>query len=369
MIEIKLILKYFNHLLSYYLKKNMETIKKCQLGCNRYVDITKNMICCNNCHISKHAIDCILNHDELKNRWIQSQISSNNIINEKLFNWASLLDFSKSQNKAEIFLLPKHKSLLILKHIINASKMKSVVGFDYDQTISLTTKVKYGSETKSVNELRGGTESNELFEYLNHNNIPWFIISARGVSSVEYIYHDLLKYDINPMKKYNITSTLHLVSTDGQTILNQPEQSLLQTTVSKSYPLMFNYTISSVKDTQRIYCGIYNNCVSCSSEGNSEYSCSYEKDYALELSLKLYDIEPELIIFVDDNARNIYTLYNYYLTSKRNIHFIGIVYEPFIPEKEHDSYLTYIKDMIWTKQIISDLMFPFVGSNEPTIII
>jgi len=316
----------------------MDSIRKCDHNCNRYVDILTRTTCCDGCSNGlKHNIDCILYHEELKSKWLTSKSSINITMNNNITKWSQSFAKSNTTNITEIFLLPKDRPLLILKNIIENSKMKAVIGFDYDQTISLT--IKNLLENKSFNTLRGNTESQELFNYLYQKEIPWFIISARGTSSVEIIYKDSLKYDIKSNPVYNITSESYIVGIDNKTILSQPSQLSSQKKTISSYPIMFNCDI----DNQKIYCGIYNNCISCSSEGNGEAACAYEKDYAMELCLHVYEINPELIIFVDDNAKNICTLHNYYLTSQRKVHFIGIIYEPFTPEKDHNEYFKYIK--------------------------
>lgn len=328
----------------------MDSIRKCDNGCNRYVDIMEKSICCDGCvNKFKHSVECFMAHEELKNKWLSSSGIINHEMNNRIMKWTQSFG-NNGKNIAEIFMLGKDRSMNVLIDIIKASNKRCIMGFDYDQTISLT--IKNISENTVVNELRGN--SGELFDYLYQNEIPWFIFSARGISSVEAIYKDSLKYEIKHQKSHNITSKKYMVS-DNQKILNQPLQ---QSKTQYSHPVMFNQMING----QKIYCGVYNNCISCSSEGNGETSYAYEKDYAMELAMSIYDIDPEIVIFIDDNAKNVYTVHEHFLASNRKVHFIGIIYEPFVPEKDHRDYMELI-ETIWKGQVVSELMMPFIGEH------
>ena len=351
----------------------------CSSGCGRYT-YNENNMCCQLCldthnNKSKHSMECIDKHYELQKIWFKADANIDLDLKNKITDFCNSFDKKQeSNNIVEIYMLPSNKSMLVLKHIIEKSNLKPIICFDYDQTISLTIKEKNFIELpsdkninglfnyKTVNVLRGEDESKLLFDYLNEKHVPWFILTARNVASVSIVYKDALKYGLTMPENCNIDNKKYIVNADNGFIYKQPNQ-CNNSDQLESREIIFNCNINYKKNIQKISCGVYHNSIACSSEGITDSAYAYEKDIALELGLHIYDIQPELIIFIDDNARNVYMLWKHYQKSYRRVHFIGIIYEPIKPESDHNFYLEKIEKKIWSQQIVSNLMHDFVIDN------
>lgn len=327
----------------------------CISGCGRY---STNLKCCEMCQCLNnkftHTIECFVQHQELQKIWLTNNANLDVGMIQQVNDFIESFNKPIYDNIAEIFVLPADKSMIVIKNIIENSKLEPIVCFDYDQTISLTTRNNFMVQ----NTLRGGIETKMLFEYLAMKNIPWFILSARGISSISIVYRDMLKYNL-PLPNLCINNKLNIIFDDK--IFKQPNS--ITELFMPSRELVFACDIKYKNQLQKIYCGIYHNSIACSSEGLADSSYAYEKDVAIELGMYLYNINPQLIIFVDDNAKNIYTMFKHYRKNSRKVHFIGIIYEPIKPEADHNHYMEKINKKIWSTLIPSNLMSAFVVHN------
>jgi len=199
---------------------------------------------------------------------------------------------------SSIYELKKPKSLLPIKELIEKSGIplsEIAIFFDFDQT--LTQKDGFKAT------LRGGNESAEFLAYLNSSDIKWYVNTAAGSgpSSTGAI--------ATSMKNYKIPFSNHPIN--GNICLSEKERVGFLGVTDK---------------TGGINIGYCNNIV----------SAGYNKAEAIDFVLGT--IEPngpiKLIIFVDDNAKNVENVYKHF-NGKKTI--IGIIYEPYkIAEPDHE---------------------------------
>ena len=85
---------------------------------------------------------------------------------------------------------------------------------------------------------------------------------------------------------------------------------------------------------------------------NNIISATFDKHIACYYVMSKMDVKPKLLIFVDDNAANIYKVYTNIKDDFPEINFKGVVYEPYrSAEKEHEEFLTLLKENPGIQQI------------------
>lgn len=230
--------------------------------------------------------------------------------------------------------------MIIIKDIIEKIDVPTVLGFDYDQTISVKNNLRNNSKP--------------LFDYLRQMHIPWFILSARGIHATSVVYDFASK--LVDMPQFNISGETHFVH--NNCIYCKPEPH----TTKLTREIVFSIDLKYRGSMQKVYCGICHNSVACSTEGISDGSYAFEKDLAMEVGLHVYELNPSLIIFIDDNAKNVYRMYRYYKKSSRNVHFVGIIYEPIKPESDHEYFMEKVYKTF--AEPVSDLMTEFVDGQH-----
>lgn len=209
-----------------------------------------------------------------------------------------------TKNQLHLIVLPKTASLKIVQDLIEKNKIKSediVAAFDFDQTLTARVGIKL--------ELRGGKETAQMIEYLNKNKINWFVITASTSTTSPAITFD---------------KTLQLQFPDR--LKNACER------IVSGKKDFFEKTERDISiGNEALTFKVCNNIISC-------YSNPYRKDMSFEFAIKYYKLPyPKFIIFVDDNAGNVETLYNHFATGlgkDKGITFYGIVYTPLIKAEE-----------------------------------
>lgn len=248
------------------------------------------------------------------------------MLNDKV-NVVKLLIFlclGLSAAKTKLMVIEKDKSLKPIIDMIKESKIaysKIVVAFDFDQTLTAKKGMTLG--------LRGGAETKELIDFLNSNKINWFVITASSsttspaisfVNSLKLTFPENLKNDCQKEVKGKTDFFEKLYE-------NIP---MVEGSATNSY---------SFKACNNIITG---------------YSAPYRKNLSLEFAMQHYKIPyPELIIFVDDSAKNVITVYDHYKTGDakdKKVSFIGIVYEPVVEEAGHAESMQEIKAIIEKQQ-------------------
>ena len=214
-------------------------------------------------------------------------------------------------SKQHIIILDQDDSLLSIKPLIDKAlndgilKSQIVLGFDVDGTL---TDLK----TKNSFIPRGGDNTRQLFEWLNESEIKWFAISARP-------------YDIGSLE--GVITSLRVMGSPS------PEWSS-KDLIMENTLLLNNNEIYTILE--------YNNIISAVLPNSRD---SYDKHASLEYAIMTYFIEyPKLVIFVDDNALNIVTLYEHF--KNRDCQFIGILYTPHKIESGHVECLPILEELM-----------------------
>ena len=169
--------------------------------------------------------------------------------------------------------------------------------FDFDQTLTFVQSMK--------SAVRGGEKTMELLEYMNSQGISWYINTAAGAGAPSGIAVS--------------TKQLRIPLSPAQIIPNQPPCFRTFKTTSNFFDIKQSFNGVDV--------GICDNII----------SAGYNKEYAVDFILQQPHIKvPTLFIFVDDNAANIRNVWRYFKTTRPDVHFVGVVYEPAVkPEADH----------------------------------
>ena len=219
----------------------------------------------------------------------------------------------------ELYWLPKPLSLSPIRTLIEQSGLDLndiAVFFDYDQTLTQTEEIPLYNPNcsrkltskgipakQSKGSVRGSQQTINFLNYLNANHVKWYVNTARGPGMVDSIGMSMNNFKI-PFSPIMI-------------IEGQQE--------NVKIPLKYN----------GVDIGIYNNVI----------SANYDKDVATDYVISEMDTNPKLVIFVDDNALNILTLYDYFLR-KPEINFIGVIYEPFLnAEGDHEASMETLRSI------------------------
>jgi hypothetical protein len=223
----------------------------------------------------------------------------------------------------ELYYLPKPLSLSPIRSLIESSGFDLndvAVFFDYDQTLTQSEIVPVlnpdGSRrltssglpaTQTKGSIRGGETTRTFLNYLNDNHIKWYVNSARGPGGVGAVSQSMrnLKIPFSPI------------------MINKDQEECFSPKVG------LGYMGKVFKDNNGVEIGICNNVI----------SAGYNKDIATDYIISQMDTPPKLVIFVDDNATNILTLYNYFLKKTDiDILYKGVIYEPYIKaEEDHEA--------------------------------
>ena len=243
--------------------------------------------------------------------------------------------------------MEKHLSMSPLMKLINDSGFapeEIAVFFDYDGTLSEGLKVpmvnsrgepvinsKTGLQgTQTVGVLRGGESTLKVLKDFISKGTPWFVNTARGAGTTDIIKTSMKNLSINR----NVT---------GEPIDSKK--------ITKEGGIPFSVCINSLPALEYKEClerkfkanamgvevPITENGAGVSEMGitNNIISAGYEKDYSTEYVLRRLPSMPNLVIFVDDNAMNIDKMYKHMKANHDNVHFIGVVIEPFTMEDDH----------------------------------
>ena len=227
----------------------------------------------------------------------------------------------------ELYYLAKPVSLSPIRKLIENSGFsldEIVVFFDFDQTLTQTDRIPImnpdGTQmrtkagvlaTQSKGSIRGGDATRSFLKYLNDNGIKWYVNTARGAGAVPAV--------ATSMVNFNIPFSPIMIKPDQQQCLS-------------SKPLLgFMGETVKYKESE---IGICNNVV----------SAGYDKDVSSEYVMSLLPVKPKLLIFVDDNATNILTLYNYFKYKNPEINYKGVIYEPFLSaEEDHETSMETLR--------------------------
>lgn len=199
--------------------------------------------------------------------------------------------------KAIIGILDKPASLAPILAILLRTSFAFediLVVFDYDQTLTQKDGMK-GS-------IRGGEPTRNFLVFMNEHKIKWYINTARGPGSVGAVAQSCKNLGI-PF------SPISIVKDQKQCFSEKPG---------------LGYIGYSVKDNEGVEIGLCNNII----------SAGYNKDIAIDFILKNLSSSPKLVIFVDDNAINVYNVYQYFRHIHPTMYFLGVVYEPYASEEE-----------------------------------
>jgi hypothetical protein len=235
--------------------------------------------------------------------------------------------------------LSKTESLKPLIEWINEHKAKipeseMALAFDFDGTITDLDSTKKGPK-KGDAALRGGADSRAMFHFLDAQKMKWFILSAKASTK--------LAVESVALKLASVLA------------LDQPEWSKVppSCTITKDKFGSFN---TKAKDEMKgnfhfdgktyntLQC---NNIITAVEPTEARDQGAFHKDVSLEYALSLYFTEyPKFIIFADDNARNVMTIYNYFKTGKgagKNVEVIAVLFDPQTEEPGHAEALTEFK--------------------------
>ena len=237
------------------------------------------------------------------------------------------------------------------------------VFFDYDGTLSEGLKVpmvdskgkaiinsRTGLQgTQTVGVLRGGESTLKVLNDLISKGIPWFVNTARGAGTTDIIKTSMKNLSINgnatgePIdskkikKEGGIPFSVCIGSLPELKYQECPEKKFKANATGVEVPITENG--AGVSEM-----GITNNII----------SAGYEKDYSTEYVLRRLPSMPKLVIFVDDNAMNIDKMYKHMEANHNDVHFIGVVIEPFTMEDDHMTAMEGLNTL--TKEDGSSLM-------------
>jgi hypothetical protein len=224
----------------------------------------------------------------------------------------------------EIHFLPRPLSLSPIRTLIETSGFaldEIVVFFDFDQTLTQVDMIpdvnpKTGAPIeKKVLSIRGGDATRSFLNWLNENGIKWYVNTAAGPGGTESVATEMAR------KTTNIPFSPIMIDPDQKQCLSP-----------KPYVGFIAKKDISYMDKQ---IGICNNII----------SAGFDKHIACYYVMSKMDVKPKLLIFVDDNAANIYKVYINIKDDFPEINFKGVVYEPYrSAEKEHEEFLTLLKE-------------------------
>jgi hypothetical protein len=202
---------------------------------------------------------------------------------------------------------------------LNFAPEDVMVFFDFDQTLTQadTQSSGNGGPPKTVSSVRGGKPTLEFIEYMNEKGIRWYVNTARGPGSTAAVAQ-------NMVKQYKLPFS-------GEKDWIFPGQSSGQ----KLTPEGLSFVAEEVKHRDSTV-GYVRNVI----------SCGYDKEIATDWVLSKQSHLPKLLIFVDDNAKNIDTIWTYMKSERPSMLFYGIVYEPYrSKEKGHIDSLEIMRDL------------------------
>jgi len=214
------------------------------------------------------------------------------------------------------------QSLLeIIEHLREKGK-RPVVAFDMDGTLStLGPSEGYGQA-----KLRGGEATRRVLEKIVSEGVPWFVTSAnQNKAAIGSKINKLGLYDLIK-EKFN----------------DDCRGSSQGSSISDMHPRIINehYIIENIS-YKIIQC---HNAIAAVKEGDQNHSP--DKQVAMEYILSHFfdEInEPNVIIHIDDNAGNLERVYKYYQRhASKDIHYIGILWEPHIPEPDHAAAMKWM---------------------------
>lgn len=243
--------------------------------------------------------------------------------------------YPRDISQVELKLLAKSSSLLPIWKWIQESgipeeewKDEVAVCFDMDGTL---TNLGPPLLKKTVDErLRGGSQSRVLFTNMNKHNIKWFVLSARAATSgsMAGVGSSLLSLGLEfPEWSTKNPQNCYIGIQNGSHMFKPIEKKNIGSYEGKEY--------------NAILC---NNAISLLQSGE-EYA--FQKDLSLEYALRQYYSRfPRLVIFVDDNAKNVMLVYNHFkeqiansnLSSERPVHIYSVLYDPQRKESDHDEH-------------------------------
>ena len=255
---------------------------------------------------------------------------------------AALAFLDQCIGSVELQIIPKGSSLYPLWRIIEELKLpperlhdEVAVFFDMDGTL---TNVGPPMLKKTVDErLRGGAESRKLMQALNENGIRWFVLSARAAtrSAMQGVGSSLYGMDLpSPDWSYADGANCYQGRTSDGGYRFEP-------VTSDRVGLYDDKVYNSIE---------CNNMISLVEPGE-EYA--FAKDISLEYALhKFFQVSPSLLIFVDDNAKNVMQVYMHFKHKLQLQHgscdhperVICVLYDPQRKEADHDEWKTIMDE-------------------------
>ena len=258
---------------------------------------------------------------------VQSKIQLNGSEGPKIMNDWVQPKFKRMIGKnVELRILDREASLLPLLDWIAEEKVANpgltnddiLIAFDMDGTLK---HVVNADNIKNGDSLRGAGDSRTFFRAVKDMQIKWIVISAKA--GVKYMKNSTAK---------NLFETLKFTEDDIgglSTHCSSPNP------ISKSmdYTPVEGYYEKNGKKYKTVRCNNLFNGYDAN-EGDDE-PIGNEKDMVLEYAItQICQEYPKLIIFVDDNAENVMTVYNHYKSTP--IRVISALYPPFTKEETHD---------------------------------
>lgn len=241
---------------------------------------------------------------------------------------------TSQKNDLNIIDLPKTSSLKIVQKIIEKSKIPYkdiIVVFDFDETLKeqktiplmkdnkplINSKTgKQATEKKYV--LKGGKETQEMLDFLNKNNINWFIFTAAERADRQ----------IGAFKNLKLESP--------QNLKNNCDKTSAQKKIN-----------AKIGEEKELSFGVCDNIINIMEE-----AYRYHKHLAFEFAIKHFKLPyPKLVIFVDDNAANVEKFYNNFKTGmgkNKGLKYYGIIYglSEVAPEEGHAEAFDRVSQII-----------------------
>lgn len=258
-------------------------------------------------------------------------------LHEQIMKLAGLEDVKKSTVLLRI--LTKTDSLkpaigwiedAIKQHNLSANDI--VLGFDVDGTLTDLDPTKKGIK-KGDTALRGGADSRQLFTFLDSKGIKWFALSGRAssVNSTQGVASSIINQLELKTPQWSIESSA------GQCVRGTNRFGGLDLNVNTKKEIFRH----AGKTYNAFQC---NNIISLVQPGQ-DYA--FDKDASLEYAISVFSPSsyPKLIVFFDDNAKNVMTMFNYFNSGEGSKHDVIVICALFDPHKPEDDHAEWFEQM------------------------
>jgi hypothetical protein len=252
----------------------------------------------------------------------QGGLKMNKILND----WVPPKFNRMTGRNVELRIIDQEASLLPLLDYIEEAKQTDpaltdddiLIAFDMDGTLK---HVVNADNIRNGDSLRGGRDSRTFFRVMKDRQIKWIVISAKA--GVRYMKNSTAK---------NLFETLKFTE-DDIGVLSTGCRGTNPISKSADYSPIKGEYVANGKKYKTVRCNNLFNGYDAN-EGDDE-PIGNEKDIVLEYAItQICSTYPKLIIFVDDNAENVMTVYNHYKSTPMRV--ICALYPPFTKEETHD---------------------------------